>query len=184
MLSSEDTHDGARVHAITFSLHVWFQIKVLWCDWDWESSFTKQFFSLILCTCAMSVIRLPLVSAEDTCFKMQFANDILCFKASLLNHRLMWFHLNGPGFWGFDLFHIMHFVTILWHQTTQESQLTFVFVTFALSLQNSKNAKQCFPLTANHSCWDWVRRRRPEIEGEERLKQRVRDRRRRDEFNR
>lgn len=43
---------------------------------------------------------------------------------------------------------------------------------FAVSLQNSNNAKQCFPLTANHSCWDWVRRRGQESKGEEKLSER------------
>lgn len=38
-----------------------------------------------------------------------------------------------------------------------------------LSLQDNKNAEQYFSLTANHSCWDWVRR------VTEREKQRVRE---------
>lgn len=74
----------------------------------------------------------------------------------------------------------MRFVTIfskLRNKTIGVSfcQLTFMSVMFACFLQNSKNAKQCFSLTANHSCWDWVRRRERESEGEERLKQRVRE---------
>lgn len=51
-----------------------------------------------------------------------------------------------------------------------------VLVVFALSLQDSKDAEQYFPLTANHSCWDWVRRRDHKREGEERLKQRETER--------
>lgn len=63
------------------------------------------------------------------------------------------------GFQGFQLLPtLMHFGTILILRLLF-CQLTFMFVVFGLSLQDSKNAKKSFPLTANHSCWDWVRRR-------------------------
>lgn len=123
------------------------------------------------------VVQLPLVRPEETCFWSGIWK-IFWFNSSRLSYGLERFHFDLA--WILRVWvnvHINAFCYKLWNKRTFVTfcQFTFMFVMFALSLQNSKNAEQCFSLTANHSCWDWVRRREEESEEEERLKQRVRE---------